>query len=128
MQIKWSHWDKRGSLYVFFFLVCRRAIVSVKGFISHAGSGYFLFPQTVCVPVAIKEDFRLADISLVKCGPEVRGPPLGPAASVHCLSLPQHTLQDANPDTNVPVIRDVLSTAAQSVRFKYETGCVLSIF
>lgn len=38
---------------------------------------YFLFPQTVCVPVAIKEDFRLADISLVKCGPEVRGPPLG---------------------------------------------------
>lgn len=40
------------------------------------------------------------------------------------MSLPGHAVQDANPDTNLPVIRDVLSSAAGSVKFKYETGCV----
>ena len=37
---------------------------------------FFSFPQTVWFPVAIKEDFLFADMSLVEeGGPRVRGPP-----------------------------------------------------
>lgn len=75
--------------------------------------------------MAIGEDFRFADISLVKDGPGFKRPTLDPAASVLPLSLPGH----ASPDINLPVIRDVLLlSAAGSVSFKYETGCVFVLF
>lgn len=71
------------------------------------------------------EDFRLADISLVKDGSGFQGPTLDPAASVLPLSLPGHALGDAGPDTNLPVFRDVLLLlAAGSVKFDQDTGCV----
>lgn len=69
-------------------------------------------------PVVFGEDFRLADISLVKDGSGFQGPTLDPAASVLPLSLPGHALWDAGPDTNLPVFRDVLLLlAAGSVKF-----------
>lgn len=69
-------------------------------------------------PVVFGEDFRLADISLVKDGSGFQGRTLDPAASVLLLSLPGHALRDAGPDTNLPVFRDILLLlAAGSVKF-----------
>lgn len=39
-------------------------------------------------------------------------------------SLPGHALQDASPDTNLPVILDIFLSPTGSLRFNYQTGSV----
>lgn len=71
------------------------------------------------------EDFRFADISLVRDGPGLHRPTLDPAASVLAPSLPGDALRDAGPDTNLPVLEDVLLLlTACSVMFQQNTGNV----
>lgn len=114
MQIQCSHC---------FWLQCH---FSLKELFSHAGLGSFFFSQTVWFPVAIKEDFRFTDISLVKGGPGVRGPPwtqLRPFS----LSPSLGTLPRMPTLTPACLLFGMcFLSAAGSVRFKYETGCVLS--
>lgn len=75
------------------------------------------------------EDFRLADISLVKDGPGFQRPTLGPAASVLAPSLPGHALRNVGPDTNLVVFRDVLLLlTAWSVKFELNAGFFYSFF
>lgn len=105
MQLSlWNKWGSMG-LFFFFFLVCQSERVL---------SACTLLKRISALLTSLW--FNVAQGLEVHLEPScVRSLPF---------SLPGHAQQDANPDTNLPAIWNILLSPAGSVRFNYEAGSV----